>query len=181
MKLKALYLILLLAPLPGSALAHAQDSLKAQPKKARTRADYKLRTLKEIAAAGSNLVSEREPERDSEPTTLVHGDLLPSRVRVIYKRSARPLRQERKKVIAQWAQQYAGNPDHYTVPYTTEVLFSEGGVKHWLVVRKTFVSEFKRKLKRGQALDLYLIRLGAFKISSKWRWVLLVEDFATPG
>ncbi len=180
MKRKPIYLVLLIALLLGSDLAHGQDSLEAQPKKARTRADYKLRTLKEIGAAGSDLVSETGGEANDEATTRVHGDLLPSRVRVTYKGLARPLAQNKKDVISRWAQRYAGNPDHYTVPYTTEMLFTEDGVDHWLVVKKASLPEFRRKLQRGRVVDLYLIRLGAFKTSGKWRWVLLVETFATP-
>lgn len=184
MKNKPFYLVLFLALLLAGDLASGQDSLGAKPKKARTPEDYKLRTLKEIAAVGADLVRERggdiEGDGKGHAATLVHGDLLPSRVRVIYKGSARPLTRNKKDVISQWARRYAGNPDHYTVPYASEVLFTEDGVDHWLVVKATFLPEFKRELKRGRAVDLYLIRLGAFKTRGKWRWVLLVETFATP-
>jgi len=178
MKREPLFIVLLLTLLLSSSLAYGQ-TFEAQPKKARTRADYQLRTLKKIAAAGSNLVSEHGRERTAESNSLVHGNLYPSRVRVTYKGPARPLPQKKKDVIWKWAQRYAGSLDHYLV-YTHEVLFTEGGVDHWLVVRSTLLPWFKRDLRRGRAADLYLIRLGAFKTSGKWTWVLLVEDFATP-
>ena len=178
MKRKPKYFVLLLPLLLASSLAYGQ-TLDAQPKKARTRADYKLRTLKKIAGAGSNLMSEHGREGTTESDSLVHGDLYPSRVRVTYRGAARPLSQDKKDVIGKWAQRYAGDPDHYLV-YMDEVLFTEGGVDHWLVVRSTLLPSFKRDLRRGRAVDLYLIRLGAFKTSGKWTWVLLVEDFATP-
>ena len=174
-------MVLLVALLVFSDVTFGQDSLDARPKKARTPEDYKLRTLNEIAAAGADIVSESERDGRVDAATLVHGDLLPSRVRVTYKGSARPLTKKRKEVISKWAQRYAGNPDHYTVPYTTEVLFREDAVDHWLVVSKKSVSELRKKLKRGVVVDLYLIRLGAFKTSGKWKWVLLVEDFGPPG
>ena len=164
----------------GSGLVNGQESLPAKPKKARTPEDYQLRTLKEIADLGSDIASERDDDRKGDATTLVHGDLLPSRVRVTYKGSTRPLPQIKKDVISQWSYKYAGAPQHYMSSYKTDVLFSEAGVNHWLVVNKTRLAELKRQLKRGVAVDLFLIRFGAFKIGDKWRWVLLVEDFAIP-
>ncbi len=180
MKHRSFCLVLFLMFLLGSVSAFGQGSLEAQPKKARTRADFQLRTLKKIAAAGSDLVNERWREREVESTTLVHGDLYPSRVRVTYKSPARPLTKKKREIISQWAQRYAGNPEHYIVPYTTELLFTEDAVDHWLVVKTASVPEFKRAIKSGRSVDLYLIRLGAFKTRGKWMWVLLVEDFAIP-
>ena len=121
MKRQPIYIVVFLVLLLGSDSAIGQD-LTAQPKKARTREDYKLRTLREIAAEGAELVSAAGGET-GEANTRVQGDLLPSRARVNYKGSARPVSQTRKDVIAQWAQRYAGNPDHYIAPYTSEVLF----------------------------------------------------------
>ncbi|MBC8032130.1 MAG: hypothetical protein H7Z16_18750 [Pyrinomonadaceae bacterium] len=180
MKHKPVFLALLLTLLFGSTLAHGQDSLGPRPKKARTPEDYKLRTLKEIAEVGSAIASERDDDRKGDATTLVHGDLLPSRVRVIYKGTARPLPQLKKDVISQWSNLYAGSLNHYTVQYKTDVLFNEAGLNHWLVVNKRVLPQLRRRLKKGRPVDLYLIRLGAFKTGDRWRWVLLVEDFATP-
>lgn len=176
MRLKTSCLALLFVLLCCGNLAHAQDSLGPRPKKARTPDDYKLRTLKEIRAVGADLVKEHTEGTNK----LIHGNLFPSRVRVKYKGSTRPLTPERKDVIFQWAQRYAGAPSHYTGPYTTEALFTEMGIDHWLVVKSDDLPGIRRDLKRGRAVDLYLIRLGAFKNRGKWSWVLLVEDFATP-
>jgi hypothetical protein len=96
-------------------------------------------------------------------------------VRVTYKGVTRPLPQARKDVLLRWAQLYAGAPEHYTVPYATEVLFSEDGVEHWLAVRKDLVSQLEKAMKQGEAVDLYLIRLGRVKTADKWEPLLLVE------
>ena len=179
MRLK-LSLALLVALFCWGNLAPGQDLAGPQPKKARTREDYKLRTLKEIAELGSTIASERDDDRKGDATTLVHGDLLPSRVGLTYKGATRPLPQIKKDVISQWAVRYAGSLEHYTVHYRTDVLFGEAGVNHWLVINNSLLPRLKRELKRGRPVDLYLIRLGAYKIGNKWRWVLLVEDYAKP-
>lgn len=178
MKQKLSYLVLLTALLLGSRLAHGQELSGPQPKKARTPADYTLRTLRDIADLGVPIASERDDDRKGDSTTLTHGDLLPSRVRLIYKGSARLAPKIKRDVISHWSNKYAGAPQHYMVAYTTEVLFSEGGINHWLIVNQRLIPRLKRELKRGRAVDLYLIRMGAYKVGAKWRWVLLVEDFA---
>ncbi|MBA3322717.1 MAG: hypothetical protein H0T45_14885 [Pyrinomonadaceae bacterium] len=178
MKHKPFYLVLFLVLILSSDLACGQGSLGAMPKKARTLDDYKHRTLIEIAAAGSDVVSPRD--REDKDTTVVSGDILPSRVRVTYKGFVRPLPQSKKDVILRWARQYAGDPAHYTVPYETEMLFIEDGVDHWLTVKKSSLPHFKEELKEGEAVDLYVIRLGGIKSSDKWGWVLLVETFVKP-
>ncbi len=169
---------LLLAFLLSSTCAFGQDPLDARPKKARTPADYQLRTLRQIAELGAPIAAERDDERKGDATTLTHGNLLPSRVRVTYKGSQRPALKIKKDVISYWANQYAGAPQFYISAYTTEALFNEAGINHWLVVNKRVVPRLRRELKKGLAVDLYLIRMGAYKIGDKWRWVLLVEDFA---
>ena len=175
MKSMLLLFVLLLACALGAGPSDGQDKLGARPKKPRTPADYKPRTLQEIAAA-----SEAESRRDGEAAEVLLGDLFPSRVRVIYKGSARPLPQNKKDVIARWARQYAGDPLHYTVPYETEMLFTEAGAGHWLVVNKKLLPRFAAELKEGEAIDLYVIRLGGIRTEGKWEWVLLVETFARP-
>jgi hypothetical protein len=173
MKSMLLQIVLLLACAPGAP--DGQDALGAGSKKPRTPDDYKPRTLKAIAAA-----SEAEGGRDKDAAEVVLGDLFPSRVRVTYRGSARPLPQSRKDVIARWARQYAGDPTHYTAPYETEMLFDEDGTGHWLAVNKRLLPRFEKELKEGEAIDLYAIRLGGVRTEGKWEWVLLVESFDKP-
>ncbi len=177
-KLKSVQLWVLLALMLGGTVTFGQDSMGARPKKARTPEDYKPRTLKEIETAGKPLLDELKRDTQGGATTLIHGDLFPSRVRLVYKGSVRPLTPNRKAIISQWAQRYAGYPEHYTVPYTSEVLFAENGVNRWLVVKTDDSVAFRNKLRRGAVVDLYLIRLGAFKSGTSWKWVLLAEKFA---
>jgi hypothetical protein len=140
-------------------------------KKARTPDDYQPRALKEVVAKSRG---------DVETGVVLHGDLLPSRVRVTYKGSTRPLPKDRKDVLQQWTQRFAGSPEHYTVPYKTEMLFTEDGVEHWLAVRKNLIPRLAKELKRGETLDLFVIRLGAVRVGGGWEEVILVESFRKP-
>lgn len=177
MKRKSSHFVLFLAALLlGCGMAYGQGSLGAKPKKARTADDYKLRTLKEIAAGGAGVDSRGNVEQ----TVIVTADILPSRVRATYTGFARPIPQIKGEVIRQWAQLYAGSPESYTKPYETEMLFKEDGAEYWLPVRKQSLSRFKQELMRGEAVDLFLIRVGAAKTSGGWGPVLLIESFQRP-
>ena len=176
MKTTRFCLALLLSLLSLHA-AIAQEPLGRSPKKARTPEDYRASTLKEISTRGALLTTE---DGAVEGEKFLHGDLSPSRVRVSYRGAVRPIGQKKKELITAWANRYAGYPGHYTVPYTSEALFREAGVDHWLVVKKSDLPDLKRQFKKGAAVDLYLLRLGALKDGTDWEWVLLVEKFATP-
>lgn len=80
----------------------------------------------------------------------------------------RPLHRSRKDVLHKWARRFAGNPEHYTVLYETGMLFIEGGAEYWLAVKKKFISQFRIELKKGAAVDLYVIRLGGVRTSGVW-------------
>jgi hypothetical protein len=182
MKRKSFHSVLLVALLLVCNLSYGQDSLGPQPKRARTPEDYKPRTLKEVSAVGAGAEGVVAGGLgDKRETMVVHGDIFPSRVRAKYTGSKRAFPRHKKEVLRQWARLYAGVPEGYTAPYETEMLFREDGAEYWLAVRKEALPRFGRELKRGGAVDLYLIRVGAAKSSDAWEPVLLVESFRKPN
>lgn len=172
MKSMVLQFVLILVCALGADPFYGQDPLGPGPKKARTPGDYKPRTLK-----GISVDSDAESRRGSEDEVIVLSDILPSRVRATYQGSARSLPQRKKDVLHRWAQLYAGAPQHYTAHYETELLFSEEGLDHWLAVRKESLAQFEKEIKKGEAVDLYLIRMGGVRTAKKWESLLLVESF----
>ena len=144
-------------------------------KKPRTDADYRWRTLRELTTLQPDNVA-REPQ-SKDLRIVVHGDLLPSRVKVLYDGTTRPLDENKKQVITSWANKFAGAPEFYTVPYQTEMLFTEDGESYWLAVRKDSLPRFEQELKKGETVELFLIKLGNARIDDKLEPVLLVEKF----
>jgi hypothetical protein len=175
--LKTTLKIFVLIVVLGCGASPAQDSSGPQPKRARAPEDYRPRTLKEVAAQSSDA----DGRGDKEETTLVLGDILPSRVRVAYAGTSRPLSEIKREVLRQWAVRFAGVPEGYTKPYEREMLFTENGARYWLAVRKESLPRLRQELKRGEAVDLYLIRLGAAKTPGGWEPLLLVESFRKPN
>lgn len=171
MRHQLLHVLLALAFVSGGNPADGQNL--PGNKKARTPADYQLRTLKELVA----LETAAESRHDEEDGVILRGDVRPSRVRVTYKGATRPLPRSRKDVLEKWARRFAGNPEHYTVPYETELLFIEDETKHWLAVNEKLIPQLEKELKAGAAVDLYLVRLGAVRTAGEWEWLMLVESF----
>ena len=169
-------LFLLFLSLTATILAYGQG-----PKKPRTEADYDPRTLRELSTLQPPPFAEALKERDNEDlAVIVHGELLPSRVKVVYDGAIRPLNEKKKEVILSWSNKFAGAPEFYTVPYQTEMLFTENGESYWLAVRTEFLPKFQQELKKGEAVELFLIKMGNVRIErtdEKLEPVVLIEKY----
>ena len=168
MKTRLTFSLLLLFAITTSIVA------QAGPKKPRELADYTPRTLNEISKLQGP---------SAEPfnmNVVIQGEIFPTRVRVVYEFTSRAVSTSTKNAIAAWANRYAGAPETYTGPYQREVAFRENGQKYWLAVRKEFLTRFEEELKKGDTVDLYLIKLGSARNGNKWEPVLLVEKFLKP-
>lgn len=148
-------------------------------KKPRTEADYRSRTLRELTTLQPDYLGRDTHSKDPNVRVVVHADLVPSRVKVLYDGTTRPLVRNKKYVITSWANQFAGAPEFYTVPYQTEMLFTEEGESYWLAVRKESLPKFEQ-LKKGDTVELFLIKMGNAHIDDKLEPVLLVEKFRKP-
>lgn len=175
MKIDAPSLVLLFVLLLTGNSTLGQGAAPAGPKKARTPEDYQTRTLKELDG-----IKAESDLGDKQERLIVSGAILPSRVRLAYAGSSRALPEVKKEVIRQWARLYAGNPDHYTKPYETELLFEEADARHWIAVPERALRQLQEKLK-GDEVELFLIRLGKARNGMVWESVLLVENFAFPA
>ena len=150
-------------------------------KKPRTEEDYTTRTLRELSALQPPVFEKALKEQDDKDLVIiVHGDLLPSRVKVVYEGKTRPLNEKKKNVILSWSNRFAGMPELYTVPYQTEALFTENGENFWLAVRTESLPKLDQELKRGEAVELFVIKMGNTRIEKtddKLEPVLLVEKY----
>ena len=172
MKSRLCILVSLLISVSASIPAYTQGE-----KKPRTVADYRSRTLRELTTLQPDHIASDPQFKDANLRIVVHGDLLPSRVKVLYDGTTRPLVESRKRVITEWANRFAGAPEFYTVPYQTEMLFTEDGESYWLAVRKESLPQFEQELKKGEMVELFLIKLGNAHVDDKLEPVLLVEKF----
>ena len=134
-------------------------------------ADYTPRTLSEISKLKG--ASAKTLDRN----VVIQGEIFPTRVKVVYGFTSRTLSTNTKNAIAAWATRYAGAPETYTNHYEREVAFSENGQEYWLAVRKELITRLEEELKKGDTVELFLIKLGSARNGDKWEPVLLVEKF----
>jgi hypothetical protein len=170
MKLKASFAAVLFVYLLGLTL-DAQEPTGPRPKRARTAEDYRVGTLKELAAKAASA------ERNKEETMVVDPDLSPTRVRAKYAGSTARTPEAKANLIREWARRYAGAPETYT-RYDVDVAFTEKGITYWLTFTKKTLDSFWDSGNWNKPVDLFLIKLGAIKQGDKWEPVLLVDSFA---
>jgi hypothetical protein len=171
-----LCLFALLLSLTGATLTYAQGE-----KKPRTIADYRPRMLRELTTllpeSFRAALAERGVQGNKDLKMIVHGELFPSRVKVVYSGTKRPLPDDKRNLIVSWANQFAGVPEFYTAPYQTELLFTDGVASQWLAVRKEFLDH---EWKQDEALELCVIKLGNVRNGDTLESVLLVEHVIQP-
>lgn len=170
MKLKASFAAVLFVYLLGLTL-DAQEPTGPRPKRARTAEDYRVGTLKELAAKAASA------ERNKEETMVVDADLSPTRVRAKYAGSTARTPEAKANLIREWARRYAGAPETYT-RYDVDLAFTENGITYWLTFTKKTLDSFWDSGNWNKPVDLFLIKLGAIKQGDKWEPVLLVDSFA---
>jgi len=163
---------MLFLSLTGATLTYAQGE-----KKPRTVADYQPRMLRELTTlmpeTFRNALAERGVEGNKDLKVIVHGEIFPSRVKVVYSGTKRPLLEDKRNVIIGWANRFAGVPEFYTAPYQTEMLFTEGTESYWLAMRKELLAH---DWKQGETLELCVIKLGSVRVGDQFEPVLLVEQ-----
>ena len=150
---------------------YPQEPSGPRPKRARTAEDYQAGTLKELAAKAAS------GERNKEETMVVDPDLSPTRVRAKYAQLTARAPEPKAQLIREWARRYAGAPETYT-KYEIDVAFTENGRTYWLTFTRKTVASFWNSDAWNKPVDLFLIKLGAFKQGDDWVPVLLVESFA---
>jgi hypothetical protein len=171
MTLKTSFAAVLLISL--SVAASAQDPTGAHPKRARVPEDYKVGTLKELAAKGTS----SESIGNKQETMVIDPDLSPTRVRATYAEFTARIPEAKAELIRQWANRYAGAPDTYTKNYEVDVAFTEQGDGYWLTFSKKTLDAFWKADVLKKPVDLFLIKMGAVKQGDKWTPVLLVQSF----
>jgi hypothetical protein len=166
-----LCLLALFLSFTATALAYGQGV-----KKPRTIDDYRPRTMQELSTSLPDTFRKALAAHDAnkqKTAIVVHAEMFPSRVKVAYAETRRPLLEGKKNVISAWANQFAGMPEFYTAPYQTEILVTEDGENYWLAVKEEFLT---RELKKGEMLELCVIKLGNARVADKLEPVLLVEQ-----
>jgi molybdopterin converting factor small subunit len=138
--------------------------------------DFKARTLNEIVAMEKDV----EQKNYDKPNVVLHADKLLSKVRVVYKGDFRKISDTKLEYLKQWVTMFSGSGENYVKLFESEFLFTEGKDEYWLPVQKQVSAYFDKELKKGDEIDIYLVRAGGVYFKKKWDWLFLIEEFQKP-
>ncbi|MEP6706261.1 MAG: hypothetical protein ABJC05_02010 [Pyrinomonadaceae bacterium] len=141
--------------------------------------DFERRTMQELIKTNDQEDSEDLKRFPDTNQFVFRGKILPSVVRLTYLAESRPMSTERKKFIELWAKFYYRNSGYANL-YETEFLFKDDTADYWLPVQKQVAKYFDEELKKGELVDLYLVRPGGMRLKGKIDWIFLVEEFQQP-
>jgi hypothetical protein len=141
--------------------------------------DFERRTLEELVKRNIAEDADDLKRAPGKGQFVFRGEILSSVVRVTYTGESRKLSDERKKFIELWAGSYSQDPN-YAGMFQSEFLFKEGAQEYWLPVQQQVAKFFEQELKKGDAVDLYLVRPGGLRVKDKLDWIFLVEEFQKP-
>jgi hypothetical protein len=132
--------------------------------------EFKPRTFQEIIEQSSNLsLSTLE-----DGSVIFTRDKLPSRVKVTYVGKSRPISYETKEFIAGWVKMIARHPKIPSL-FDSELLFMDGSNEWWLPVPNNGPN-YAKELNEGQAVTLFVSRLGGKNNSGKIDWFFIVNN-----
>src|SRR5687767_9132949 len=117
---------------------------------------YEPRTLAELVAKYDSKELTDPKARDGDR---IFGALFPSRVRVTYTGESRKLSDGRKQFVGDWIKTRQLDPRIGDL-FVDDWKFVEGGAEHWLPVQKQVAAFFEKELKKGDAVDVYVVITG---------------------
>jgi hypothetical protein len=171
MRLKTSFAALFAGYLLAVTIQTQEPTAGPGAKRARVPEDYKVGTLKDLAAHAASAAS----RGNKEETMVIDPDLSPTRVRAEYAGLTARTSEAKTELIRQWSRLYAGSLDTYKT-YEVDVAFTENGSHYWLTFRKKTLESFWNSAST-KPVDLFLIQMGAVKQGDKWMPVFLVESF----
>jgi hypothetical protein len=134
---------------------------------------YELRTLQSIIDAHQEFARNLN---SSKKAMLLTGDNFPSRVRLTYLVDSRPLPAEQKVLLDTYRKSMGDNAPPEDA-FTTQFRFEEGSHEYWILVQKPLLDALPKELSRGQALDAFVIWVGAIKVEKHWVWLFAMNEF----
>jgi hypothetical protein len=134
---------------------------------------YEPRTLQSIIDANQDFAKKLGSNKKA---MLLTGNNFPSQVRLIYLTDSRPLPAEQQVLLDSWRKASKDNAPPGDV-FTTQVRFKEDSREYWILVQKPLLDALAKELSSGQALNAYVMWIGAIKVGKRWEWLFAMNEF----
>jgi hypothetical protein len=100
----------------------------------------------------------------------------PYKVRVAYFDEYREISDDKKELITTWAQM-TEIQDSFVGFFGHEMLFKYGSTPFWFPIQSQLLPHFKKELKKGDEVDLYVMFVGTVWEAGRTQWVFIVNEF----
>ena len=107
---------------------------------------------------------------------LLTGNDFASQVKLIYLGKERPVSGATSVLLDTWRKSFKDDAPPQD-EFTTEFLFKEGSVEHWLMVQKALVDPLRKELRKGDVANAYVIWIGAVRVKTNWEWLFGMNEF----
>jgi hypothetical protein len=134
---------------------------------------YEPRTLQSIIDTNQEFAKKLNSDKKA---MLLTGDNFPSKVRLTYLVDSRPLPAEQKVLVDSYRKAMKDNAPAADV-FTTQIRFEEDSREYWILVQKPLLDALPKELSKGQALDAYVMWIGAIKVGRHWEWLFAMNEF----
>lgn len=160
-KFKYLFIILIIATTVSTPLFAKLEGWE----------DYHDRSL------GKVLESNYHPDwKNKKHLIYISVDLFPTRAKVKYLGQSRLVSSLRKELIKKWLQ--STNKDEKILKiYRNEYLFMDGSTEYWIPVQKIWEDPFKKEIKDGDEVFIYVVFCGSRTMNKVTDHLFLVCEF----
>jgi hypothetical protein len=131
--------------------------------------DYKPGSLGAIVEA-------HRSEMVGPDTDLFSANNFPTRARVVYQGSIRPIPSDRLRFLAEYLGKFRSHPE-WVPHYADEILCREGEKGYWLPIQSEVLRFLKEEIPTGSAVDLFVTWLGAHRGDAGVDWIFTINEF----
>jgi hypothetical protein len=110
-------------------------------------------------------------------TDLLSANNFPTRARVFYQGSIRPIPPERLRFLGEYLGKFRNHPE-WVPHYAEEILCREGEREIWLPIQSGVLRYLKDEVPAGSAVDLFVTWLGAHRGEAGVDWIFTINEFS---
>jgi hypothetical protein len=141
---------------------------------------YQPRTLKSIV--DKHNLKELDSLKGVDPkknAIFLTADEFPSQTKLVSTGEFRPLPAKKMVLLKEWRMMWKDRPLQAPPPdtYKTEVQFKEGTEEFWIAVQQPLLDNNPSELRKGEAINGYVVVIGAVRVGRRWEWLFAMNRF----
>lgn len=101
----------------------------------------------------------------------------PYRIKAVYLGELRTMPPQRLALVRDWWGAKSGIGDAFTRRFERELLVETEGERIWMPVQTPLIEDFRREMRSGDAVELYVMAVGTLDDKDIHDWVFIINEF----